>query len=81
MAMNHLWDIIYWNGLDPSVIAGECFVVVYITSFNFVYSIQNERRIRADKQGIFQLTKRTGISSFLYKSQVLSMCPEGSTKQ
>lgn len=32
------------------------FVIVYIILFNFVYSIQNEGRIRADKQVIFQLT-------------------------
>lgn len=43
--------------MDPSVIAGEfVVVVVYITSFNFVYSIRKERRIRVDKQGIFLLT-------------------------
>lgn len=43
--------------MGPSVIAGEFFVVVvYISSFNFVYGIQNEGRIGADKQGIFQLT-------------------------
>ena len=57
MSMNHLWDVIYWDGLGPSVIDGEgFFVIVYIILFNFVYSIQNEGRIRADKQVIFQLT-------------------------
>lgn len=56
MTMNHLWDIIYWDGLDPSVIAGEgFFVIVYRILFSFVYSIQNEGRIKADKQVIFQL--------------------------
>lgn len=43
--------------MGPSVIDGEgFFVIVYIILFNFVYSIQNEGRIRADKQVIFQLT-------------------------
>ena len=57
MAVNHLWDVIYWDRLGPSVIDGEgFFVIFYIILFNFVYSIQNEGRIRADKQVIFQLT-------------------------
>ena len=34
----------------------DFFVIVYRILFNFVYSIQNEGRIRADKQVIFQLT-------------------------
>ena len=42
--------------MDPSVIAGEgFFVIVYRILFSFVYSIQNEGRIKADKQVIFQL--------------------------
>lgn len=39
-------------------------VVVYGTAFNFVYNIQNERRIRADKQVIFNC-QIIGVCGFL----------------